>query len=382
MTRRSAIGLAAAAAVILQAPAASALPTMIRLGYATCTACHLAPQGGGPLTPYGRSIDQGQSLRAGDYRPKDNKVVRAISWDGRIAQDLRLVLPMQRAWAAHEPSRGSFRPRLQYRNFTELPRGVAVHVTFTAETDPIPGASSSYDPAPDRASPVLNVAMVHYRVRPGLDLGGGRDQLPSGVNVADLGAFTKDRNNLGYYDTPAQFKVDWSGKRHRVVPFVYAPGGNEADGRRESGAGAVAEFDPIGAQHTVIGATFQQGHAADGDRRLAGAHARLGFGPWGILAEHTVTDRDPADGTASFRQHATYGQLFWAVREWLVASAIGERLSVRAPFVERINDGRLELAARFTAMATVAVTARVQRDEVTGRTTKSLTLQVALKTVY
>jgi hypothetical protein len=30
-----------------------ALPTMIRLGYVNCAACHVAPQGGGLLNAYG-----------------------------------------------------------------------------------------------------------------------------------------------------------------------------------------------------------------------------------------------------------------------------------------------------------------------------------------
>jgi hypothetical protein len=65
-----------------------------------------------------------------------------------------------------------------------------------------------------------------------------------------------------------------------------------------------------------------------------------------------------------------------------VASAIGERLSVQAPFAERLNAGRLELVARLTAMATVGVSGRVQRNALTGQATRSVTIQLALKTVY
>jgi hypothetical protein len=41
-------------AAVLPAPA-YALATMIRLGYTNCAVCHLSPQGGGLLTPYGRA---------------------------------------------------------------------------------------------------------------------------------------------------------------------------------------------------------------------------------------------------------------------------------------------------------------------------------------
>jgi hypothetical protein len=46
-----------------------------------------------------------------------------------------------------------------------------------------------------------------------------------------------------------------------------------------------------------------------------------------------------------FRQQASYAQLFWAIREGLVASVIGERLEVGTPFQQRLIAGRLELVA-------------------------------------
>ncbi len=38
------------------APSAWAFPELIRRGYVSCTACHVSPNGGGVLTPYGRTI--------------------------------------------------------------------------------------------------------------------------------------------------------------------------------------------------------------------------------------------------------------------------------------------------------------------------------------
>jgi hypothetical protein len=375
------VSVAVAVSVLGRASPAIALPTMIRLGYIDCASCHYSPQGGGPLNPYGRGIDEAQSLRAGEYRPRDNKLVRVISWNGRIAQDLRFVFPMQRAWASHESS-SSFRPRLLYRNFTELPQGFAVHVTLTGETDDVPRPTAAYDPSPGTSSPIVNVALLRFRVSQALELYGGRDQLPTGVNIPDLGAFIRQRNRLGFYDTPAQIKMNWAGQRFRVVPFGYLPGGNEVEGEGESGAGTLAEFDPFGTHHVVVGVNLLRGNADNGDRRMIGAHARLGFGRWGILAEHDVTSRAREDVPDSFRQQASYGQAFWAMQEWLVASLIGERLSVEQPHEERINSGRIEIATRLTSVATVTVSMGIQRDLLADRTSKSLVFQVALKTVY
>ena len=49
--------LLVALGLVVRASPATALPSMIRLGYPGCASCHYAPQGGGPLNPYGRAID-------------------------------------------------------------------------------------------------------------------------------------------------------------------------------------------------------------------------------------------------------------------------------------------------------------------------------------
>ena len=382
MKRQLALVLAGAIGAVVGVRPALALPTMIRLGYSDCLTCHYAPQGGGPLNKYGKGIDEAQSLRAGEYRPRDSKLVQTLSWHGRIAQDLRLVLPMRWTWAAHEPSDDSFVPRLQYRNYTNLPHGFAAHVTVTGETDAVRRPDLSYDPAATSSAAFVNIALLRYHVKPSLEIAGGRDQLPTGINLPDPRLFIKARDRAGYYDTPTQLKVYWAGSRHRLTPFIYGPAGNEAEGEGESGGGAVAEFDVLSNNRVVVGASVLRGSSSNGDRRVLGAYARLGFGAWGILAQHNHTDRKREDLSDSFSQHASYAQVFWAPREWLVASVIGERLSVHQPFEERLNAGALEVTTRLTSVATIGATARVQRDVIAHQWSKSILLQVALKTVY
>jgi hypothetical protein len=374
------IALPALLALAAAAPA-RALPTMIRLGYANCASCHIAPQGGGPLNEYGRGIDEAQSRRAGEYKPADPGEGRALNLWGRVTQDVRTVIQEQQTWVTDQPAANLFRPRLMYRNVTDLGKGFRVSALVSAETEHAQRPELRYDPASRATSLFVGTALVHYRLG-SAEIAVGRDQLPSGINIPDQGIAIKARNRMGYYDVPTQVKMFVTGKRYQVAPFVYAPGGNDPRGEAERGAGALAELDVLGKGRTVVGVSAARGVADNGDRRMLGAYARLGFGSWGILAEHDVTDRTrPALTVAPFRQQATYGQVFWAMREWLVASAIGERLTVQQPFAEKLAAGKLELNARLTSEASVGVSAKVQRNLITGRVSTSVMLQAALKTV-
>jgi hypothetical protein len=371
--RACATVVAGVALTILAGAPASALPAMIRLGYADCASCHFAPQGGGPLNVYGRGIDAAQSLRGGDYQLSANR---------RVMQEVRLVLQEQGTWAPGQPGANFFRPRVMYRNVTALSSAFRLSATVTGEGADAPRPALGYDPAARSSAVFVNTALVHYRPRDTLELAAGRDQLPSGINVPDLVPYIKSRNRLGDYDAPTQLKMFWGAKRYRITPFVYAPGGNEAPGERESGAGSLVEFDVRGNHRTIAGVTIQRGTAQNGNRRMVGTYARLGFGQWGILAEHDVTDRTRTGLTLeAFRQTATYGQVFWAMREWLVASGVGERLRVDAPFVQHLVAGKLEVAARLSSRATIIIGTRFGRDLLSQRLTKSVVLQTAFKTV-
>ena len=85
----------ATVAALAHAHVATALPTMVRLGYGDCAACHVSPQGGGPLTVYGRGIDRSQSLRGGDYTPSDDGLTNWNYLDDMLGADVK-VYPITR----------------------------------------------------------------------------------------------------------------------------------------------------------------------------------------------------------------------------------------------------------------------------------------------
>jgi hypothetical protein len=379
--------LAAAVIPILLPGVSHALPTMIRLGYPNCASCHISPQGAGLLNAYGRGIDEAQSFKGGDYKPSENPLFTSLNWGGRITQDIRIAAQEQLSTSTGQPVLGVLRSRFMYRNATELGKGFRFSTTITGENEKAPRPTLKYEPPITPGQVYVTSALISYRPKDNLEFAVGRDQLPSGVNIADLATFIKSRERLGYYDAPSQVKMYWWGKRYHVNPYAFGPGGNERSGYHEVGGGMLAEVDVLGHQRTVAGVNFLRGTSHNLNRQTVGPYVRLGFGRWGILAEHDMTTRTlnlttgaNAAGT-SFRQDASYVQLFWAAREWLVASAIGERLKVQLPYEEHLMAAKFDLTARLSNRLTVGINTRMQRNEINGKLSPSVAMQLAMKTV-
>ena len=71
---------------------------------------------------YGRGVDNAQSLRAGEYVPTESKLLKRLSWGGRIKQDVRSVSTEKASLGTNGSTLG-FSTRLMYRNVTYLGKG-------------------------------------------------------------------------------------------------------------------------------------------------------------------------------------------------------------------------------------------------------------------
>lgn len=368
---------------VLTAVPGFALPTMIRLGYPNCVSCHVTPQGGGLLNEYGRGIDLAQSLKGGEYKPNPESPLDFLTLGGRVDHDVRGIVSTQRTTTAGGPALWTNRGRFFYRNVTTLGKGFRVSAVVDGETDPILRRARVYDPAMSPGQVLVTSALAQYRPKEGMEFAAGRDALPQGLIIPDQTTFIKARNRFGYYDTPTQAKAFLWGKRWMAAPFVFAPSYREPYAARETGGGFMAEYDLLGKGKTVIGINALRGSDRIGDRNMTGLYTRLGFGSWGILAEHDFTQRQvrPSYQRAGFDQHASYFQGFRYFREWVFASAIVERLSVEHPHAEHLWAFKGEVSARLSPNWSVGVRAGAQRDWRTGAVSPVASMQLAMKTV-
>ena len=270
-----------------------------------------------------------------------------------------------------------------YRTVATISDSIRFAATVTGENDSAARPALSYEPRATASHVFVNTALLHYRAGESVDIAVGRDQLPTGINIPDLGAFVKARNRLGYYDAPTQLKAVWGGTRFQVMPFVYA-------GRRERAEKRTR------ARCRIARRVRRPRRPADGSRCDGAACVRGQRRPtarWKLRtawlrqmghSRRARCDESPPRRShfeETFRQDASYAQVFWAVRDWLVTSATGERLRVNAPYTEHLTAGKIEVASRISSRATVIVGTRVEHNAANRRLSRSVAVQLALKTV-
>lgn len=353
--------LAIATIAVIPSPA-WASPAMIRAGYRTCAACHLSPQGGGLLTDYGKGIDKAQSLRSGQYEPRQP--------DRRFRHDVRALLV--RNVSSSQVNRRSPDPlwtQVSYRHALWLTRNTRLSYSGGVE-----GAAVSAAGVSSRPRPFVSRALWEYRARQGLEIALGRDALPDGLGVADRDPLFRRGIAARPGGYPTQAKLFLWTDRFELVPYLFAPDGSDVSGTGEHGAGVLAGLN-IG-KRAVAGVSARLQRAGEGSGEAVGVYARLGFGRWGVLAQHEFGDEHlPSNGSSG--RYAGYSQVFAAPYEWLVTSVTLERLRAFGDDEIRL---RPEVQLRATNNLTVIFSIRNDLSpEGYGRIPRVYLVQFAIK---
>ena len=347
---------------------------MIRLGYADCASCHLSPQGAGLLTMYGKGIDEAQSLRAREIPPSEGP-------QRRLMFDVRFVAtPQVTRMLAQSTEVKAATISAMLRSAVQLNKQHRVSYTMGLEspllTRTIPSGAA--------AKIVVPKAVWEYRPKEGVELVVGRDLLPTGIGLPDPQNFM--RNGVDARDSkyPTQVKAFLWNHRLQLTPYVFGPGGEEVRAARQFGGGVVGGVD-LFSHRAVIGMSTRLSSSESINRRSVGAYARLGFGKWGILAEHDLTSRATIDGAvtdAETRHLAGHTQVFFAPKEWLVTSLAAEHLVIEgaaAPVhTYRLTPG---VQTRLSDSLTLIFNVRDIFVDASAARSRTFTAQVAVKSI-
>ena len=303
---------------VLLPPAAAAYPNMIRLGYSTCAACHVSPQGAGVLTPYGRGIDFAQTLR-GDAPPYAEWPETAFL--ARLVYDARLQLGINR-----QP-----RSANEYSLNATIRTAVPVHEQHRL-VYAFGVRSGGLSTVRRMGAASVGMSRLYWMYRPkedGLALVVGRDELPTGLQMPGANAFYRSVNNPSVSSTPTQAKVFWWNPRVQVAAYAYGPDGNESQPRYEARGFGTLVAANVWRDRAVVGITARTSKADAFDRRNAGLFVRWGVTEYfGVLAEHDITERTLNTGTEL--THLTgHAELFWVPANWFQTALAVEHANTR-----------------------------------------------------
>jgi hypothetical protein len=356
---------------VIQVTPALAAPTMIRLGYADCAACHVSPQGGGLLTSYGRGVDVAQSARARELPPSDADTRRYL-------YDVRFVAVGQdaRALASHT-STVSSTFQVQLRNSLRLGDHNRLTYTLGLSGETLPASSTQ---TRGSAQLIVPKAIWEFRPKDGIELSVGREELPTGVGLPDPQAYMRKSTDPGNTVYPTQIKAFIYTHRLQLAPFVFGPGGDEDPRLQQWGVGTLAGVN-VWKQRAVVGVSLLDSQSPAFDRRSVGAYARLGFGRWGILTQHEMTGRSSIASPATTQYLAGHTQVFFAAKEWLVTSLGAEELVVDGTSNSRAYRVAPGVQLRASETLTVSFTMRDVFAGVSAGRSRTFSVLVAVKTV-
>jgi hypothetical protein len=347
-----------------------ALPTMIRLGYNNCAACHITPQGGGLLTPYGKGIDTAQSLQRRDLtEPEQSR---------RSLYDVRFVLGASRLASEQSPSSmTSSNVRMMLRNMVMMSAHTSVSYQAGLET----AVAKKTGTSSGTTDFVVSRALFEYRPKEGVAIQIGRDTLPTGLGLPDPQTFLRRQNDPLGTAYAVQAKAFFWSPRFEAAPYAFGPGFDENRDARQHGGGVLGGVN-VWKQRAVVGMAARMSHSPAFDRNSVGAYARLGFGAWGILGEHDVTSRDARTSTLAPADYIVgFTQFFVAPREWFVTSLLVDDVVTSGPGGK--HQYRVAPTAQLRISDNVTVVLSTRDEFITGLAANSRTysVSVAVKSV-
>src|SRR4029453_5860462 len=131
----------------------------------------------------------------------------------------------------------------------------------------------------------------------------------------------------------------------------------------------------------IVGLSLVDSRSDPFDRRSVGAYTRLGFGRWGIMAQHELTGRSSTAANPVTTQYiAGHTQVFFAAKEWLVTSLGDEELAVDGMTHSRAYRLAPGVQLRASENLTVSFTMRDMFAGVSTARSRPFSVLVVVKT--
>src|SRR5262245_19021714 len=181
----------------------SAHPYFIRLGYSTCTTCHISPQGGSILTPYGEGVQRAMSLLR-EPEPAEQE-------SPRLLYDMRALIN----GVSTNGVPGSFFQLLASGSFRITGRQrVTSTVSVTTPTLTAKGGSG-------KSTVTAPIVVWQFEPSDNLEVMAGRDTLPTGLGSPDPATFIRLSTDPGSPAYPTQIKAFWHTSRWQLTPYAF-----------------------------------------------------------------------------------------------------------------------------------------------------------------
>lgn len=303
------------ASVFCSVPA-EAYPSYVRLGYVSCSACHVSSQGAGLLTEYGKGVAAGSALFSRELK------------SGLVAPNVNLGLHA-RALYLKNSAKSEFFP-MQLDGMASVGsaglRGDLV-VGYTPRRQKNAGRAGKGALGEDF---ILRKALLARKHTDSMEWVVGRDASPGGILTDDHTAFIRSLTRRGVTDYPTQARVDLSSESWLQSYSLLAPSFEESASAREYGVSARVE--KILSENASAGGFALYGKSDSIERLALSAFTRFGVtSATALVSEVQMTSRWLSSGH-KFDQWIVHARPSYAILEWLELGLPIEALSISSPF--------------------------------------------------
>ncbi len=242
---------------------AHAIPEMVRYGYTNCTACHVAPSGGGVLTPYGRGLSAEAMSTWGDE--KEAQLFHGALGEDALKEWLHLggdYRGLQSHYENDLVKRGKW-----------IPMQASLEAAIQIENWIFDLAFGKFD-SNQKWSAVGTKYYVLNQITEEISIRAGRFTPQFGLNIPDHISPTRGSLGLGQNAERNSFELQYADVNYNgVITYSEAPLNHV--NTKEKAVSFKAEV--VLSETLKPGVSYWFGENEIQKRQLAGAHAILGF---------------------------------------------------------------------------------------------------------